>query len=551
MGPMSPKRSPRLPSPPPFTEVQFGPSSPSIGGSGGSKFGSEDTPDTNNAGATRRVRPGSRSVDMASGPPLVPLGDLDSAFQLQEHLKAMYHAYTEPDHLDHSIAITKETATIIATPPEGVDRSLWLYELCRLATKELNTLILAFFTDDPPCSAATCPEMRASEWQYLCAVHDPPKPCCAIDYCCHTLDWAANILTSTKTFPSRLTLGGDVGGGNATGLRNLQSVSRRLYRIFAHAWYQHRSMYWQVESRTGLYTFFKTICDTYQLIEDGNYTVPPEAEGVEGEEGEDGQLGQVGQQVEQKTIFKDSVFMSSTAGATSDDASTKTRRHKSTLSTGSNFTPVKEEEEGEEGESGFEGKEIKEKIEEEMGDANEAGGNDEEEPSAHQGPSDDSSTKPSSRGTEDTLLETSTSASSTMEKETEKEKEEGTGTGAEKEKEKGKKKADETKGGEDEETKAKGSGGKEEEEEAHEVKSAVTTLAPGIVEAVRPLSSESDGDEEEEEEAAEAAHTQHVEGGKEQVKQVDVDVDQKEVEQERGGEKEGGREGGNEREGHS
>ena len=233
---------------------------------------------------------------------------------------------------------------MLATPPDGVDRSLWLYELCRLVTKEINSLILAFFNDSPPCSAMTCPEMRASEWQYLCAVHDPPKPCCAIDYCCHTLDWAANILTSTKTFPSRLTLGVEAGGGNANGLRNLQSVCRRLYRIFAHAWYQHRSMFWQVEAQTGLYIFFKTVCDTYQLIEEGNYTVPAEAEGIEGaDRGE----------APGPTILKkheDGQEPESAAPAEPGVASLSTntsRRHKSTLSTGSNFTAVQEEDEDE------------------------------------------------------------------------------------------------------------------------------------------------------------------------------------------------------------
>lgn len=38
-------------------------------------------------------------------------------------------------------------------------------------------------------------------------------------------------------------------------------------------------MFWNVEGRTGLYIFFKTVCDYYGLIPDDNYTIPPEAEG--------------------------------------------------------------------------------------------------------------------------------------------------------------------------------------------------------------------------------------------------------------------------------
>jgi Mob1/phocein family len=144
----------------------------------------------------------------------------------------------------------------------------------------VNTIIVALFSDNPPCSGQTCSEMRASEWQYLCAVHDPPKPCCAIDYCCHTLDWAANVLTSQKHFPSRMSLGPEQGASHQQ-LRQLTNIFRRVYRIFAHAWFQHREIFWKVEGKTGLYVFFKTVCDTYGLIPEDNYTVPPEAEGTE------------------------------------------------------------------------------------------------------------------------------------------------------------------------------------------------------------------------------------------------------------------------------
>jgi hypothetical protein len=168
----------------------------------------------------------------------------------------------------------------LAEPPENVDKTLWLYELCRFLIQKVNSIIVALFADGPPCSSTTCPEMRASEWQYLCAVHDPPKSCCAIDYCCHTLDWAANTLTSPKHFPSRLALGTDQSTQHSQA-RQLTNIFRRVYRIFAHAWFQHRDMFWNVEARTGLYIFFKTVCDYYGLIPEDNYTIPSEAEGIE------------------------------------------------------------------------------------------------------------------------------------------------------------------------------------------------------------------------------------------------------------------------------
>ena len=223
-----------------------------------------------------------------------------------------------------------------------------------------NNLIIAFFADIPPCSSHTCPEMRASEWQYLCAVHDPPKSCCAIDYCCHTLDWATNVLTSPKYFPSRLTLGSEAAGGAQASMRHLTNIFRRVYRIFAHAWFQHRGVFWQVEGHDGLYVFFKTVCDAYALIPEDNYTIPPEAEG-HGLNLET-PISTVSPQV---SILKNSNLPANaerngteTSGqeihtesepTTTISTGATTRRHKHTPSTGTNVTTITEgeEEEGE------------------------------------------------------------------------------------------------------------------------------------------------------------------------------------------------------------
>ncbi|AEO66873.1 uncharacterized protein THITE_2115376 [Thermothielavioides terrestris NRRL 8126] len=268
-----PPSSPRLPSPPPPAEIQIGPKSPLMGPNAARQAAQieQTTIDTN---AKRRIHPGTKSADMAAGPPLVPLHELDSAFQLQEHLAALHYYHTA----SHTTPVTRETAKLLATPPPGIDRTLWLYELCRFLIAQCNTLIVGFLFDTPPCSASTCPEMRAGEWQFLCAVHDTPKSCCAIDYCCHTLDWAANVVTNPKIFPSRFVV--DTPDKN-TALKNLVNVFHRLHRIFAHAWFQHRGVFWSVETQGGLYVFFKTVCDVYDLLPAENYKLPPEAEGLD------------------------------------------------------------------------------------------------------------------------------------------------------------------------------------------------------------------------------------------------------------------------------
>lgn len=255
---------------------------------------------------------------------------------------ALYHHFTKPEGSDTVVPINREVARQLAEPPEGVDRSLWLYELCRFLTMKVNNLIIAFFAENPPCSSQTCPEMRASEWQYLCAVHDPPKSCCAIDYCCHTLDWAMNTLTSPKHFPSRLTLGSEAAGGPQASMRHLTNIFRRLYRIFAHAWFQHRDVFWEVEGHDGLYVFFKTVCDLFSLIPEDNYTIPPEAEGPDAVQPKVDELPE-GKRL---TILRKENEDPSVGGMDSMDAGMNTgattRRHKHSPSTGSRVTTITE-----------------------------------------------------------------------------------------------------------------------------------------------------------------------------------------------------------------
>lgn len=72
---VSPSSSPRLPSPPPFTEVQIGPKSPSVGESF-EKDAEQMLTGLEDDGLLRRIRPGTKAADMAFGPPLIPLSQV-------------------------------------------------------------------------------------------------------------------------------------------------------------------------------------------------------------------------------------------------------------------------------------------------------------------------------------------------------------------------------------------------------------------------------------------------------------------------------------------
>lgn len=76
MGTISPSHSPRLPSPPPFPEVQIGPQSPTLNPATGSSIQANDDTGKYDQSATRRIRPGTKAADMTSGPPLIPLAQV-------------------------------------------------------------------------------------------------------------------------------------------------------------------------------------------------------------------------------------------------------------------------------------------------------------------------------------------------------------------------------------------------------------------------------------------------------------------------------------------
>lgn len=85
-----PPSSPRLPSPPPPTEIQIGPKSPSLGSadSNQEQMIEQSIIETN---ASRRIRPGTKAADMAAGPPLIPLSEVCTSLILSSKATSHLH----------------------------------------------------------------------------------------------------------------------------------------------------------------------------------------------------------------------------------------------------------------------------------------------------------------------------------------------------------------------------------------------------------------------------------------------------------------------------
>ncbi|XP_031562371.1 MOB-like protein phocein [Actinia tenebrosa] len=201
----------------------------------------------------RRNRPGTKAKDMYKWPD-EPFEEMDSTLAVQQYIQQQIRAdYTNLNG--------------ILEPPEGQDEGVWKYEHLRQFCMELNGIAVKLQNE---CSPATCTQMTATEqWIFLCAAHKTPKECPAIDYTRHTLDGAASLLNSNKYFPSRVSI-------KESSVAKLGSVCRRVYRIFSHAYFHHKTLYDEFENETHLCSRFTAFVLKYDLMAKENLIVPIE-----------------------------------------------------------------------------------------------------------------------------------------------------------------------------------------------------------------------------------------------------------------------------------
>ncbi|XP_026757742.2 MOB kinase activator-like 4 [Galleria mellonella] len=191
----------------------------------------------------RRNRPGFKAKDFCRWPD-EPFEEMDSTLAVQQFIQQTIRR--DPANLE---AILKM--------PEAQDEGVWKYEHLRQFCMELNGLAVRLQSE---CKPETCTQMTATDqWIFLCAAHKTPKECPAIDYTRHTLDGAACLLNSNKYFPSRVSI-------KESSVAKLGSVCRRVYRIFSHAYFHHRSIFDAFEKETHLCKRFTYFVTKYSII---------------------------------------------------------------------------------------------------------------------------------------------------------------------------------------------------------------------------------------------------------------------------------------------
>ncbi|KAG0149359.1 hypothetical protein CROQUDRAFT_59331 [Cronartium quercuum f. sp. fusiforme G11] len=225
-----------------------------------------------NSNQTLRLRKGTKLEyaypnpfrNSTEGPdPSTFLQSIESPFQVQEYIALLVRA--NPHDVNQIISLP---ATLnLSSNNNLVPQEVWIYEQLRRFSQDLSYPFVSSLQIE--CKRSTCPEMKAGEWLYLCAAHATANEndCCAIDYIVHTLDGATALLNSARYFPSRLQI-------PTTSIKHFTSIARRLYRIFAHAWFHHRDIFEQCESETSLYTRFLALTDRFNLISEDLLVIP-------------------------------------------------------------------------------------------------------------------------------------------------------------------------------------------------------------------------------------------------------------------------------------
>ncbi|KAJ2763591.1 hypothetical protein IWQ56_004798, partial [Coemansia nantahalensis] len=137
----------------------------------------------------------------------------------------------------------------------------WLYEHMRQICIEMGLYVAQIHKE---CTEQTCPSMQANGQPFYCAAHGRPRTCSAVGYAVHTLDYTMRHLSSALP---------DGGTGDAA-QKHFQSMMRRLYRIFAHAYFHHREFFERQEAASGLFARFVRLGRKHALLPESQLIIP-------------------------------------------------------------------------------------------------------------------------------------------------------------------------------------------------------------------------------------------------------------------------------------
>eukprot|EP00037_Helgoeca_nana_P012511 m.113823 g.113823 ORF g.113823 m.113823 type:complete len:205 (+) comp21488_c0_seq3:48-662(+) len=183
-----------------------------------------------------------------------------------EDLEEMTSNLATHQYIQQLVRIDPHDIAKLVALPEGQDVNGWKYEHMRQLCIELNGLVLALA---PGCTPEKFPSMytKSPETTFLCAATTPPRATDAMTYITNTLDHAIGQLCSVKYFESRANV-------PDASVKRLPSLARRLYRIFSHAYFQHREVFDDFEANTSLCKRFHAFVVMYNIMKADSLDIP-------------------------------------------------------------------------------------------------------------------------------------------------------------------------------------------------------------------------------------------------------------------------------------
>ena len=98
----------------------------------------------------------------------------------------------------------------------------------------------------------------SKDYIFICAGHKNADNCTAMDYMIHTLDNATALIHSSS-FSSRVTI-------PAESTKHMLAMVRRLYRLFAHAYFHHREAFTEFENDMHLCARFTHFTQKFKMM---------------------------------------------------------------------------------------------------------------------------------------------------------------------------------------------------------------------------------------------------------------------------------------------
>jgi hypothetical protein len=224
------------------------------------------TNDSSSSSTQQRNRPGTKRKDLYNWINKSSKFTSSSNFSTQELIQERIRLHPSKINKILQLPDEKEQQEMNL----NIDESSWIYEHMRQFLLDLNAFILAH---KKVCTKETQPEMKitgaktSEDLVFLCSAFTPPQLVSAIDYMVHTVTQSAQILNNPKLFPNRISI-------SEKGMKEIKTITRRIYRIFAFSYFVHPEQFFEFEDKTHLCERYTRFLKVFNLMQKKQFLIP-------------------------------------------------------------------------------------------------------------------------------------------------------------------------------------------------------------------------------------------------------------------------------------